>query len=47
MDGGIDVNTAPLVCAAGANMLVAGSAIFGKADRAAALNAIAEAGAGE
>ena len=47
VDGGIDPTTAPAVCAAGANMLVAGSAIFGKADRAAALAAIRAAGAQE
>jgi ribulose-phosphate 3-epimerase len=29
VDGGIDPNTAPLVAAAGANVLVAGSAVFG------------------
>jgi ribulose-phosphate 3-epimerase len=31
VDGGIDVETAPLAAAAGANVLVAGSAIFGHA----------------
>ena len=40
VDGGIDPNTAPLVKKAGANVLVAGSAIFGKIDRAAAIRAI-------
>ena len=40
VDGGIDAETAPLVKAAGANVLVAGSAVFGKQDRAAALNAL-------
>jgi ribulose-phosphate 3-epimerase len=30
VDGGIDVNTAPLAVAAGANVLVAGTAIFGE-----------------
>ncbi|NCC69188.1 MAG: ribulose-phosphate 3-epimerase, partial [Clostridia bacterium] len=40
VDGGIDVNTAPLVADAGANVLVAGSAIFKKADRAAAIREI-------
>ena len=35
VDGGITVETAPLVGAAGANVLVAGSAIFGAHDRAA------------
>ena len=42
VDGGIDAFTAPLVTAAGANVLVAGSAVFGKADRAAAIRAIRE-----
>ena len=40
VDGGIDAATAPLVKAAGANVLVAGSAVFGKQDRAEALNAM-------
>ena len=40
VDGGIDAATAPLVKAAGANVLVAGSAVFGKQDRAEALNAL-------
>src|SRR5213075_594967 len=40
VDGGIDVKTAPLVVAAGARILVAGSAIFGKPDRNAAMEAI-------
>src|SRR5258707_14724681 len=35
VDGGIDEKTAPLVVAAGASILVAGSAIFGKPDRTA------------
>lgn len=35
VDGGIDVHTAPRVVTAGANLLVAGSAIFGQPDRAA------------
>ena len=39
-DGGIDANTAPLVKAAGCDVLVAGSAVFGKADRAAAISSI-------
>jgi len=29
-DGGIDTNTAPLAVAAGANVLVAGTAVFGE-----------------
>ena len=36
MDGGIDTETAPLVVAAGANVLVAGTAIFGESERVAA-----------
>ncbi len=45
VDGGIDETTAPLVCAAGARLLVAGNAIFGRPDPAAALEAIRAAGA--
>lgn len=37
VDGGIDTKTAPLVVDAGANVLVAGSAVFGKPDRSAAV----------
>ena len=44
VDGGIDPVTAPLVTAAGANMLVAGSAVFKHEDRAAAIAAIRAAG---
>ncbi|MGE4353050.1 MAG: ribulose-phosphate 3-epimerase [Oscillospiraceae bacterium] len=40
VDGGIDPATAPLVKRAGANVLVAGSAVFGKADRPGAIEAI-------
>lgn len=40
VDGGIDPDTAPLVADAGANVLVAGSAIFGKKDRARAISDI-------
>jgi ribulose-phosphate 3-epimerase len=40
VDGGINPKTAPLVAAAGATMLVAGSAIFGKDDPAAAMDGI-------
>ena len=40
VDGGIDPDTAPLAREAGATVLVAGSAVFGKADRAAAINAL-------
>ncbi len=43
VDGGIDPQTAPLVKAAGANVLVAGSAVFGKTDRAAAIAALRDA----
>ena len=37
VDGGIAKKTAPLVIRSGANVLVAGSAVFGAADRAAAM----------
>ena len=40
VDGGIDEHTSPLVREAGANVLVAGSAVFREADRAAAIRAI-------
>ncbi len=40
VDGGIDPQTAPLAVRAGANLLVAGSSVFGCADRAAAIAAI-------
>jgi ribulose-phosphate 3-epimerase len=40
VDGGIDPQTAPLVASAGASILVAGSAVFGKRDRSAAMHAI-------
>jgi ribulose-phosphate 3-epimerase len=36
VDGGIDAETAPLAVAAGANVLVAGTAIFGESDEVAA-----------
>ena len=42
VDGGIDPVTAPLVKKAGANVLVAGSAVFNKADRAEAIRQIRE-----
>jgi ribulose-phosphate 3-epimerase len=32
VDGGIDAETAPLAVAAGANVLVAGTAIFGESE---------------
>jgi ribulose-phosphate 3-epimerase len=44
VDGGIGVKTAPAVCEAGANMLVAGSAVFGAADPNAAMEQIRQAG---
>jgi len=40
VDGGVDENTAPLCAEAGASVLVAGSAVFGKPDRAAAVRAL-------
>ena len=40
VDGGINVRTAPLVAQAGANVLVAGSAVYGKEDVAAAIAAL-------
>ncbi|MBU5349882.1 ribulose-phosphate 3-epimerase [Paenibacillus lautus] len=40
VDGGITAETAPLVVEAGADVLVAGSAVFGKPDRAAAIEKI-------
>ena len=40
VDGGIDPETAALCVEAGADVLVAGSSVFGKADRAAAIRAI-------
>jgi ribulose-phosphate 3-epimerase len=43
VDGGIDADTAGLVADAGASLFVAGSAVFGSDDPAAAYTAIAEA----
>lgn len=43
VDGGIDPTTTPIVVSYGADTLVAGNAIFGKPDRAAAVKAIADA----
>lgn len=43
VDGGIDATTAPLVADAGATILVAGSAVFGRPDRGAAMQTIREA----
>jgi len=40
IDGGIDPDTAPLVVEAGAEILVAGNAIYGQADPVAAMQAI-------
>ena len=40
VDGGIDDKTAPLCVKAGADVLVTGSAVFGKADRTAAIRSI-------
>ena len=40
IDGGINLETAPLAAAAGADILVAGSAVFGAPDSAAAARAI-------
>ena len=42
VDGGVDEKTAPLCVKAGADVLVAGSAVFGKADRSAAIHFIRE-----
>jgi ribulose-phosphate 3-epimerase len=42
-DGGVDPNTAPSLAAAGASLFVAGSAVFGSGDPAAAYTAIASA----
>ena len=42
VDGGIDEKTAPLCAMAGANVLVAGSAVFGKPDRTEAIRRIRE-----
>jgi ribulose-phosphate 3-epimerase len=40
VDGGIDVHTAPRVVAAGAEILVAGQAVFGQSDAGAAVRAL-------
>lgn len=40
VDGGIDPDTAPLAVSVGAEVLVAGSSVFGSADRAAAIRAL-------
>jgi ribulose-phosphate 3-epimerase len=44
VDGGIGVDTAPIVAWAGADILVAGAAVYRTADPAGAVRAIAEAG---
>jgi ribulose-phosphate 3-epimerase len=44
VDGGVSPKTAGRVAAAGGNILVAGSAVFGQKDRAAAIAVIREAG---
>lgn len=41
VDGGVDDTTAPLCVEAGADVLVAGSAVFGKDDRTAAVRRLA------
>ena len=43
VDGGVDVQTAPKVVQAGAEILVAGTSVFGKADRREAISAIRQA----
>ena len=47
VDGGIDATTAPVAVHAGANLLVAGSAVFGDPDPGAAYQRIAEAAGAE
>jgi ribulose-phosphate 3-epimerase len=47
VDGGIDTETAPAVAAAGARLLVAGSAVFGAPEPGAAYSAIAAAAGAE
>ena len=47
VDGGVNANTAPLCAAAGADTLVAGSAVFGAPDPAAAIASLREACRGE
>lgn len=44
VDGGVDMNTAPLCIDAGANLLVAGSAVFGAEDPARACTLLKSAG---
>ena len=45
VDGGVSPTTAPIVAEAGANILVAGSAVYGAEDPAAAINQIRDAAA--
>lgn len=45
VDGGVSVETAPIVAAAGANVLVAGSAVYGAPDPAKAIDEIRDAAA--
>jgi len=47
VDGGIDAGTAPSVVDAGANLLVAGSAVFGDAEPGAAYRRIADSAGAE
>ncbi len=44
VDGGVDVNTAPLAVKAGASVLVSGSAVFGAKDRKEAIRLLRAAG---
>ena len=46
VDGGVDAETAPVCAAAGANLMVAGSAVFGASDPGAAFQAITAAAGG-
>lgn len=46
VDGGIDLASAPLAVAAGADVLVAGSAVYGASDPAAAIRALRQVGSG-
>ncbi len=47
VDGGIDRETAPIAAAAGANVFVAGSAVFGHPDPARAVSELRAAGAAD
>lgn len=46
VDGGIDESTAPIAAAAGADVFVAGNAVFGRADPASAVRSIRQAALG-